>query len=98
MESQYKFNGLWIPESGYFILADISGDSIEEKYFKSDAYGQAQTRDIAFVNQQAYQRKVISIPCSFFYQPHNLKEGENIVRYAFCKDEEMIREAGKNLK
>ena len=50
MESSYKFNGLWIPESGYFILANISGDNIEEKYFKSDAYGQAQTRDIAFVN------------------------------------------------
>lgn len=67
-----------------------------QKYL-TDENGNKRTKDYAFCTQMAYEDGVVAIPCSPFYDRDNAKEGEKYVRFAFCKDEEMIVEAGKRL-
>ena len=88
---------LWIPKGGYFILADISRVDVAEKYMK-DEDGNARTKDWAFCFQLATEEKVVGIPCSPFYSKEDAELGSKYVRFAFCKPEEMIREAGKRMK
>ena len=95
IKSKYDFN-LWIPKGGYFIMADISKCEIQEKYLK-DEEGNERTRDYAFSVQLAYEDGVVAIPCSPFYSLEEKKIGEKYVRFAFCKDEELIVEAGKRM-
>jgi len=40
---------------------------------------------------------VTAIPCSEFYDPGTKQLGENYVRFAYCKTEEMIKSAEKRL-
>jgi hypothetical protein len=44
---------VWIPQSGYFLLIDISRVKLQEKYFK-DGEGKPLTRDEAFVSWMAH--------------------------------------------
>lgn len=89
LKSKYNFD-LWIPKGGYFVICDISNVEVMEKYF-IDENGNRRTKDYAFAYQLAYEDKVVCIPCSAFYD----KSAENVcskyVRFAFCKDEALIR-------
>ena len=96
LSSKFDFN-LWIPKGGYFIVADISKAEIEEQYWK-DEEGNTRTKDYAFCIQLAYKEGVVAIPCSPFYSKEDSHLGEKYVRFAFCKPEEMIRDAGKRMK
>ncbi len=96
IESKYDFD-LWIPKGGYFVLADISRIEVNPKYLK-DTEGNPRTKDYAFAYELAYEKGVVAIPCSPFYDKEDYKEGERFVRFAFCKDEAMIEEAGKKLQ
>lgn len=71
------------------MLADISQAKIDEKYLH-DENGEKRTRDYAFAYQLALENKVVCIPCSPFYDPSNVSEGEKYVRFAFCKGDELI--------
>ena len=44
------------------------------------------TRDMAFCVQMAKELGVVAIPCSSFYDAEDIELGENMVRFAFCKD------------
>lgn len=79
------------------MLADISGVKVMEKYL-FDEKGQRRTKDYAFAYQLAYENKVVCIPVSPFYDSKDSHLGEKYVRFAFCKDEEMIKEASKRLR
>jgi len=57
---------LWIPKGGYFVLADISGVKVMEKYL-FDEKGQRRTKDYAFAYQLANENRVVCIPMSPFY-------------------------------
>ena len=96
IESKFDFD-LWIPKGGYFIIADITRCNISEKYLK-DEQGQPRSKDYAFCIQLAQENGVVGIPCSPFYSQADLHLGERYVRFAYCKDEDMIREAGKRMK
>ncbi len=94
--SKFDFD-LWIPKGGYFILADISRVQVQEKYL-TDEQGNKRTKDYAFCVQLAYEEGVVAIPCSPFYSKEDSHLGERYIRFAFCKDESMIKEAGKRMK
>jgi aspartate/methionine/tyrosine aminotransferase len=69
---------------------------VDEKYMK-DADGNPQTKDYAFVMQLAYEVGVIAVPCSPFYSKEDSALGEKYVRFAFCKQESMLLEAGQKM-
>jgi aspartate/methionine/tyrosine aminotransferase len=96
LASKFDFD-LWIPKGGYFIICDISKVDVMEKYFV-DEHGNRRTKDYAFAYQLAYENRVVCIPCSPFYDKANEDLGSKYVRFAFCKDEELIREVGRRLK
>ncbi|KAK7311565.1 hypothetical protein RJT34_09796 [Clitoria ternatea] len=52
--------------------------------------------DIAFVDYLVKEVGVVAIPCSIFYM--NPEDGKNLVRFAFCKDEETLRAAVERMK
>lgn len=95
LKCKYDFD-LWIPKGGYFVMADISKVQVDEKYMK-DADGNPQTKDYAFVMQLAYEVGVIAVPCSPFYSKEDSALGEKYVRFAFCKQESMLLEAGQKM-
>ncbi|KAL0724314.1 hypothetical protein Bca4012_038913 [Brassica carinata] len=52
--------------------------------------------DVAFCEYLIKEVGVVAIPTSVFYL--NPEEGKNLVRFAFCKDEEMLRGAVERMK
>ena len=95
IKSKFDFD-IWIPKGGYFIIADISRINVDEKYMV-DENGNKRTKDYAFCVKLAHEEKVVAIPCSPFYDQKDAALGAKYVRFAFCKDEEMIIEAGKRM-
>ena len=87
----------WIPKGGCFVLADISRINVKEQYYK-DENGNKLTKDYAFANQLVNENKVVCIPMSSFYDAGDSHLGERFVRFAFCKDEDIIREAASRLQ
>lgn len=94
--SKFDFD-LWVPKGGYFVIADISRVQVAEKYFTNES-GKKVTKDFAFCFQLAHEEGVVAIPCSPFYAEKDAHLGEKYVRFAFCKDESMIKDAGKRMK
>jgi aminotransferase len=71
-----------MPEGAYYILADFSGLSDED--------------DTTFAKRLAREAGVASVPgSSFFSVP---ARGRSLVRFAFCKRFETLREAGDRLR
>jgi N-succinyldiaminopimelate aminotransferase len=73
-----------LPEGTYFIMADFS-----------DVFGGT---DVEFVNHLITQIGVGAIPPSPFYTPEHAHIAGKQIRFAFCKSDEMLREAGERLK
>lgn len=86
----------WIPKGSNFIIADISRCHVNEKYL-TDEQGNKRTKDYAFSLQLLYEEGVSVIPCSPFYDENN-PDKEKYIRLTFCKDKEIIEEAGKRMK
>ena len=84
------------PSGSYFILADISKVDFPEDYQFPD-YIKSRTRDYRFAWWLAYEFDVVTIPPSDFYGDQNQKLGEQFIRFAFCKEVEILDEAGKRL-
>jgi aminotransferase len=70
------------PQGAYYILADFSGLSDEP--------------DHIFSTQLARDARVSPVPGSSFYSPPEL--GRSLVRFAFCKRLETLKEAGDRLR
>lgn len=88
LNSKYKFN-LWVPEGGYFIIADISNIEVPEKHY-TDENNNKLTKDWAFSVWMTKEVGVTVIPCSEFYSEEFKHLGANLVRFAYCKTEETI--------
>jgi len=70
------------PEGAYYVLADFSALSGED--------------DTTFAKRLTREAGVASVPgSSFFSEPSN---GRSLVRFAFCKKVETLREAGERLR
>ena len=72
---------VFVPEGTYFMLAD------HRRFGDQD--------DVAFVNRLIDEVRVAAIPPSAFY--HDKRDGADLVRFAFCKDEDTLREAADRL-
>mmetsp|Transcript_30349 Transcript_30349/g.48327 ORF Transcript_30349/g.48327 Transcript_30349/m.48327 type:complete len:428 (-) Transcript_30349:5540-6823(-) len=78
-----------IPEGGYFVMADTSDVPVSGS--------EGVSRDVA-VNQWLTENTgVTGIPTSYFYSEENRHLSDNVLRYAFCKTDEEIAAASKNL-
>ncbi|MCG6956205.1 MAG: aminotransferase class I/II-fold pyridoxal phosphate-dependent enzyme, partial [Gemmatimonadetes bacterium] len=70
------------PQGAYYVLADFSELSDED--------------DTTFAKRLTRQARVASVPgSSFFSMP---ERGRSLVRFAFCKKVETLREAGRRLR
>jgi aminotransferase len=69
------------PEGAYYVLADFSGLSHED--------------DTTFAKRLAEEAGVASVPGSSFYS--DPESGASLVRFAFCKRLETLRDAGERL-
>ncbi|MEX2279777.1 MAG: aminotransferase class I/II-fold pyridoxal phosphate-dependent enzyme [Acidimicrobiia bacterium] len=69
--------GVRAPEGAYYVLADHTGFGIGD--------------DVAFVKHLIAEVGVAAIPPSAFY--HSSGEGTRLVRFAFCKSDEVLDEA-----
>ena len=65
------------PQGTYFMMAGFGGFGF--------------TDDMAFCRHLAEKARVVAIPPSVFY--HQPEDGSKLVRFAFCKDEEILTEA-----
>ena len=74
--------GVSVPEGAYYVLADHR------------PFGFAD--DVAFVEHLISEIGVAAIPPSAFY--HGSDEGRNLVRFAFCKDDDVLRSAVARLE
>ena len=63
-----------------------------------DEKGKRRAKDYAFSLQLIYEEGVSIIPCSAFYDEANIEDREKYVRLTFCKDEEIIAEAGRRIR
>jgi aspartate/methionine/tyrosine aminotransferase len=70
------------PQGTYFVMADHTPFGFED--------------DVAFCEYLVKEVGVAAIPPSGFYQ--NEEEGKHLVRLAFCKDEDTLKEAVQRLK
>lgn len=94
--SRFNFK-MWIPKGGYFIMTDISSIEVKESHFMDEETQQRRTKDMAFCIQLAKEHGVVAIPCASFYSAEDIELGQNMVRFAFCKSEGDIVEAGKRM-
>ncbi|TIB01351.1 hypothetical protein E3P96_02399 [Wallemia ichthyophaga] len=81
------------PAGSYFILADISKVNFPEDYpFPENI--KTRTRDFRFAWWMAHEFGVVAIPPSDFYGLSNQHLGEQFIRFAFCKEADILDEAG----
>jgi len=86
-----------VPEGSYFVLLDISNLDIPDDYpFPSTINGRG--RDFRACWFIAMEIGVSSIPVSEFYGDENRRIGERFARFAFCKDIDLLKDAGKRLQ
>ena len=73
------------PEGTYFITADISARA-------PGADG------VDFCRAMPRECGVVAIPAGVLYDPRNTHEGRNLVRFAFCKQDDTLEEAAARLR
>jgi len=72
------------PQGGYFVIADSSALGYED--------------DLELCNALPERVGVVAIPPSAFYSEAHKHLARRLVRFAYCKSDEAILEAGKRLK
>jgi aspartate/methionine/tyrosine aminotransferase len=91
-----------VPPGGFFIIADTSNidfpyEEIAKQY--SEAMPTSKMpRDWALSRWLTQQVGVTAIPPSAFYSPPNVPLAKDTLRFAFCKGDEIILEAGNRLQ
>jgi kynurenine aminotransferase len=89
-----------MPHGGYFILADTS--KVPDSPSKTTTPSVEGRRDYRICRWLTTDVGVCAIPISSFYEANNKEGRENVAgftaRFAFCKAQSMISEAGKRLQ
>jgi aspartate/methionine/tyrosine aminotransferase len=92
-----------VPQGSYFVLADISGvpQSVYDEIGSQPDIPGAPTdvaKDWKFCRWMTKVVGVTCLPCTAFSSKENAHFFSNFVRFAFCKKEEDLIEAGKRMK
>lgn len=100
-------------DGGYFIMVDVSGlrDLVPEKYFVQEEYeddkettiekndfGNPVPLDLAVCRWLAMEKKVVTMPGTFFFDRKSTTKTDKYIRMAFCRGETVTRNAIQNLK
>jgi aspartate/methionine/tyrosine aminotransferase len=89
-----------LPPGGFFIMADTSHIDLPSSFLEevTDAMpASPMPRDWAMSRWLTKEVGVTAIPPSAFYSAENLHLAKNLLRFAFCKGDDTIREAHKRL-
>jgi aminotransferase len=73
---------VYVPDGAYYVMTDVSG------------FGYA--NDLEFAKHLVADVGVATVPGSSFYR--DARDGSQQVRFAFCKKDETLLEAGRRLK
>ncbi|CAN6613863.1 probable kynurenine--oxoglutarate transaminase Bna3p [Trichomonascus vanleenenianus] len=105
-EHKFKlFNAIWdelglpytIPQGGYFVLVNFAKVKIPEGFeFPEELYSRAKDFRVAY--WLIKELGVVSIPPTEFYTEKNAHLAEDYLRFAVCKDDEMLLEAIERLR
>ena len=76
--------GHFLPQGGYFVIADSAALGYKD--------------DIELCNALPERVGVVAIPPSAFYSDAHKHLAKNLVRFAYCKSDEAILEAGRRLQ
>ena len=102
-----------LAEGGYFIMADISElkDFIPKKYFEQNEYEDDENTaiekndvgipvplDLAACRWFAMEKKIVTMPVSYFYYKDSPHISHNYIRFAICRGEEITRKGLDCLK
>ena len=74
-----------VPEATYFATVDV-------RPVQPDGDG------LAFCRELPKRAGVVAIPTAVFYDPVHAHLGRHLVRFAFCKSDEMLGEAVRRLR
>jgi len=107
-EMQHKmnlFNEVWDelgipytqPDGGYFVLANLAKVKFPEDY-PFPEYVSSRARDFKMCWWMIKEIGVAAIPPTEFYTPESEKEAEDYLRFAVCKDDEVLEAAKARLR
>ena len=85
-----------VPHGSYFVLVDASRIQIPADFPFPDEV-RKKPRDYQMCWFLGKVCDVVAIPVTAFYSDENAHVGENYIRFAFCKDNQ-IAEAGRRLQ
>lgn len=85
-----------VPEGSYFLLVDVTKIKLPENYEYPDSI-KGRGKDFQKCWFMAQELKVVAIPPSEFYCAEHVAIGEKFARFAFCKDLDMLHQAGERL-
>jgi len=90
----------YIPQGAYYLLINIGDAKVDpcEYKFECDESNKDYGKDTKYILNMAHKKKIVGIPMSFFYTKENRKQGENFIRFAFCKNYETMDKAFDILK
>jgi len=90
-----------VPNGGFFIMTDTSAIDLPEKYLEEKTVAMPtdpMPRDWALSRFMTKEVGVTAIPPSAFYDTVNVPLAKNLLRFAYCKGDDTIIEAGKRFK
>jgi len=83
----------FIPQGAFYIIGDTSRLKVPQKYLADKTV----THDWALCRWLTIDIGVGAIPCSAFYSNRTKHLAKNYVRFAFCKPDESLIEAGRRM-
>ncbi|KAL7272382.1 arylformamidase [Rhizina undulata] len=100
-----RFNEVWDelglpytnPDGGYFVLVNLSKIKLPENY-DFPPHVRERARDFWLAWFLIKEIGVAAIPPTEFYTPENEKEAENYLRFAVCKDDDVLEAAKERLR
>jgi kynurenine aminotransferase len=106
-ERKFKiFNAIWdelglaytVPEGGYFVMVNFSKVQIPDDYQFPDEVVIGKAKDFRVAYWLIKEIGVVAIPPTEFYTPKNAHIAEDFLRFAVCKDDEMLEQAVQRLR
>ncbi len=85
------------PEGGYFVLVNLSRIKLPENY-KFPPHVADRPRDFKLSWFLIMELGVAAIPPTEFYTPPNAHLAEDYLRFAVCKDDEVLEDAKERLR
>lgn len=100
-----RFNSIWDelgmpysePEGGYFVLVNMAKVKLPEDY-PFPAHVANRPRDFKLVWFLMQEVGVAAIPPTEFYTDQNAHLAEDYIRFAVCKEDEILEEAKNRLR